>query len=194
MVNPSDCTNFERSDSELQEFAIFCICVANKNADQIAPKVHSLLQHCDGVTPFSFLREHRPALNSLLKLEKLSPYSQRAKAIDGILNVDIRTCSKDDLLLIPGIGPKTARYFLLHSRKDADHAVLDTHHMRLLAMHGVVSPRKAPTQERQYVEVEKLHQKFRTKVAPHLSAAEFDLIVWKAMSKRMDMVPSWLLP
>jgi len=44
MINPFDVTNFNRNDEELQEFLIFCLFVAGKNALQTAGKVDSFVK------------------------------------------------------------------------------------------------------------------------------------------------------
>ena len=195
MIDPKNVTNFNRSDEDLEEFALFSVCVANKDADVIASKVHAMLSgRNDGETPFDFLRRMGSSLLPTLVEHKLSPYSQRLVALNGMLGQNLRMCTKDDLLGVPYIGPKTARFFLLNSRPDMDLAVLDGHMMRLLRWHGITKLKQAPTQEKQYAQLEGEYRKFRQRCCPDITPAEFDLIVWRSMSGRDSLVPGWLIP
>lgn len=195
MIDPCNCTNFDRNDHELEEFLTFCIGVANKPADQIAVKVRRLVRdRGTWETPFSYFKRLGRTLRQRLEEVRFSPYSHKETALRGVMELDIRKCSKEDLMAVPYIGPKTARYFLLHSRPNQELAVIDTHHLRLMQWHGVTDMKKVPTQEGPYSRLEAIHQKLRRKLAPNHSAADFDLLVWRAMSGRLDLVPGWLIP
>ena len=45
MIDPSNITNFEREEDELQEFFIFCWFSKAAKADQVARKLNSLFSH-----------------------------------------------------------------------------------------------------------------------------------------------------
>jgi len=47
MIDPSNITNFDRTDGELEEFALFAPAVAGKTADVQASKVNELLQRLE---------------------------------------------------------------------------------------------------------------------------------------------------
>ena len=58
MVNPSKITNYNLTDSELEEGLIFWICVAGKTAATIAKGVEKLLTDLKGGTPFAKIRQY----------------------------------------------------------------------------------------------------------------------------------------
>ena len=54
MIDPSNVTNPARTPAELEEFLLFCVVVAGKNADQQAQKL--LQRFLGGRRPFAFIR------------------------------------------------------------------------------------------------------------------------------------------
>jgi thermostable 8-oxoguanine DNA glycosylase len=62
-----------------------------------------------------------------LRIVRAGQYARIAAAFRGVLSLNLRTCTVADLEAVHGIGPKTARMFLLHSRPAQRVAVLDTH-------------------------------------------------------------------
>ena len=53
MIDPSNVTNPARTPTELEEFLLFCVVVAGKNADQQTRKLERFL---GGRRPFAFIR------------------------------------------------------------------------------------------------------------------------------------------
>lgn len=45
MIDPKNITNFDRTDNELEEFALFAIAVAGKSAKTIAPALDRTLKY-----------------------------------------------------------------------------------------------------------------------------------------------------
>jgi len=188
MIEPTQVTNYHRSDEELEEFMLFCIAVAGHNSDSTARLVNRLIARTNG-SLFDAFRSpyHGMSIAEILEEWHLAPYNKNAPAVAGVLNLNLRTCTLHDLLSIHGIGHKTARMFLLHSRPDEELVVLDVHMLRYLReecrMRGIpaTTPNKlSPT----YLKIEeKAKRMVRTKF-PHLTFAEFDLGVWKQMSGR----------
>jgi hypothetical protein len=128
MIDPNAVTNLARTDPELEEFLLFCIVVAGKNADQQARKLEDFLR---GRKPFRFIRSlARPGeLTAHLRRVRLGKYALLSESFRRLAHAetDLRTCSWQDLTRFPGIGPKTAKFFVLHSRPCEMHGVLDTH-------------------------------------------------------------------
>ena len=73
MIDPSAVTHITRTESELEEFILFCIVVAGKNADQQARKLEDFL---GGAAPFPLIRSLRDGeLDRNLKRVKLGKYA-----------------------------------------------------------------------------------------------------------------------
>lgn len=135
MIDPNDVTNPARTGRELEEFLLFCIVVAGKNADQQARKLEAFLE---GGEPFPLIRSMRNGdLESRLKRVKLGKYALLSESFRqlGHAGLDLRKCSWEELLLFPGIGIKTAKFFTLHSRSRQMHGVLDTHVLSWMRQH-----------------------------------------------------------
>ena len=107
MVNPSKITNYNLTDSELEEVLIFWICVAGKTAATIAKGVEKLLTDLKGGTPFAKIRQYGyKKLPNKLKECGIGCYTLKAKSIWELVNsnIDLQTCTLEDLEKIPGIG------------------------------------------------------------------------------------------
>lgn len=188
MINPASVTNFERTDDELEEFMLFCIAVAGKRSDIAAAKINELLAYLGGGSPFQRLKE--TGVEGAMRRVGLGPYNQRTIPTTlGVLDLDLRKCSLEELLRIPGMGPKTARMFLLHSRPSQEYVVLDTHLLRWLRescrMRRV--PRSTPGKlTNLYSELESKAIRRIKKLHPGVSFADFDLNTWMIMSGRSN--------
>ena len=146
MIDPNAVTDPARTGPQLEEFLLFCIVVAGKNADQQARKLEGFL---GGREPFRFIRSLKAAgeLESHLRRVKLGKYTLLGESFRQLARADpdLRTCPWIELTRFPGIGFKTAKFFALHSRPDQMHGVLDTHVLSWMrehwARHG---PRRLP--------------------------------------------------
>ena len=96
-------------------------------------------------------------------------------------NIDLMNCSVEELEKIKGIGMKTSRCFVIHSRKNANYAGLDTHILKYLRSLGHDVPLSTPSGKK-YVEIEKIFLSLVEKSGKTLS--EFDLSIWKEFSGR----------
>lgn len=188
MIDPTRITNFERTDSELETFMLFCIAVAGKSSDVAAPKVQELVAYLGGDSPFQALRERRHDIGKIMRHIGIGPYEERMiPATTAVLDLDLRTCTLSDLVRIKGIGHKTARMFLLHSRPSQEFVVLDVHILRWLRevcrMRRI--PKATPSKlSETYTRIEaKACAKIKA-MFPNTSFAEFDLNTWVLMSGR----------
>lgn len=181
MIDPSKITKFDRTDHELQEFLMFCIMVAGKSATQTAQKLEDFLQCWQ--SPFAMLtfmiKFSAEGLIYWMKEFKLGQYNRLQSAFTGILSLDLRTCTVADLEAINGIGPKTARFFIVHSRPDQNHAILDTHILAYMRSKGIETPKTTPSGKK-YLELE---QKFLALVPEGMTVADFDLQIWNERTK-----------
>jgi thermostable 8-oxoguanine DNA glycosylase len=190
MINPNEITNYNRTQDELEEFLLFCVMVAGKGAKQTAMKLDEFLSHRDGKSPLGFVEDliNEGSLDYMMRLFKLGQYGRLASAFAGIVKFKdrLKEVSANELESVSGIGPKTARFFLLHSRENIQHAVLDTHILKWLRSHGENAPKSTPSGEK-YLQLE---QRFLNLAKDYqMSIADLDLAVWKQYSsKEIELV------
>jgi 3-methyladenine DNA glycosylase/8-oxoguanine DNA glycosylase len=189
-INPTKITNFERSDAELQAFWLFCIFVAGKNADRAGRCVGKLLSHSQAQypnTPFSYLASlGETGIHNVLVCHRVGQYARITRAILESLSLDLRDASAEELQGVFGVGPKTARFFILHSRRSVNVAVLDTHILRWMREHGIEDAPKSTPPRAKYAHFESLFLCLANVYFPHLSTAEVDLLIWCQYSGRFD--------
>jgi thermostable 8-oxoguanine DNA glycosylase len=109
---------------------------------------------------------------------KLGQYKRLLIAFLGIVRFkgNLKNVTVDDLESIKGIGSKTARFFVLHSRPKVRHAVLDTHILKWMGALGINVPKATPPKKK-YKELE---EKFLALADERkMSVADLDLHIWK---------------
>lgn len=166
-----------------QYFLIFSIMVAGKNAKATSRKTWDLLQWSWGQTPFEYLESliKKGKLESRLREIKTGMYDKLLKAIPQATKLHVETCSTEDLENIHGVGPKTSRFFLMHTRKGFQGAVLDTHILKWLKERigwYLPIPKSTPTGKK-YLELEKHCVRLMGKNFPELTLAQADFEIWK---------------
>ena len=194
MIDPKKVTDYNRNEWQLQEFLIYCVCVAGKKSEIESPKVRKFCMDArfgHGLTPFELIRKllsvssvEEDGLMQHLKKYKIAPYQQRYnsfKDIVTLLDEDLREVTIDQLQEVRGISTKTSRFFLTHSREDFDEPVLDTHILRFLSDFGYKDvPKSTPQNPKVYERLSKLFRsiaRFEGK-----SVTDFDLEVWTKYS------------
>lgn len=188
MNSPFEVTNFNRTDKELQKFWLFCLFVAGKNSDTQLRKLNQFLKRAedDNVNPFDYLKDNLLDLRNMLVVAKVGQYNRLVRAIEESIYLDLKTCSLKDLMGVFGIGPKSARFFLLHTRKDCEHVVLDTHILSWLREHNVETPPNTPP-EPKYSYFEGMAQALFGAYFDDMPMAEIDLLIWGQQSGRLDV-------
>jgi len=198
MINPAEVTNYNRTQSELQEFILFCINVAGKKSSVEAPKLEVFLERAKDVTakhrkselmkdasPFDCIRAliKLGRLNEIMHWAKLSPYAQRYNSYVAVSKIkDLQTVTLNRLLQVPGIGLKTARFFLSHSREDFDEPMLDTHILHFLRDQGYTdAPKSTPSNENTYFYFANIFKNIARQLGK--SVTDLDLEIWKQYSK-----------
>jgi hypothetical protein len=197
LVDPRDVTKFDRTDSELQLFWLFCIVVAGKTASTQARLLDEFLTALPvaredvfsvrlGGPSTPFARIHHAfvegPLYEALKASRLGQYGRLYNAMkESVTRVlDLRTCTVTDLEAVYGVGPKTARMFLMHTRPNQRVAALDTHVLKHLAANGHTVPKATPSSSRQYADLEQAFLALAD--AAGQSPADYDMAVWKQYS------------
>jgi len=185
MITPTTITNYNRTEVELEEFLMFAILVAGKGAEQQARKLDEFLKRCmypQIGKPFAHIEYL--AKNNWLELQmkefKLGQYKRIGHAFKEILKFKgkLKTVTIEELESISGIGSKTARFFILHSRPDANVAVLDTHILKWMNEQGYKNIPKATPPKKKYAEIEKLF--LQEAIRHQMTPADLDLTIWKS--------------
>lgn len=187
LIDPKNITNYNRSDSELETFWLFCLFVAGKNSDTASLKLSQFLEDMTPWdTPFSYLK-NIDIHNALIKI-KSGQYTRLSKAITQSLSLDLRDCSLNDLTNIYGVGPKTARFFLLHTRENCEYAVLDTHILKWIRNQKGYenAPKDTPQNLNEYEKWSTVAINLMNIYYPDLSLADIDLLIWTEMSGRLN--------
>ena len=188
MINPAEVTNYNRTQAELEEFILFCINVAGKKSSIEAHKLEVFIERAKNITkestPFNCIRKliKLGRLQEIMHWAKLSPYTQRHNSYVSVVMIkDLQTVTLNRLLQVPGIGLKTARFFLSHSREDFDEPMLDTHILRFLRDQGYTNaPKSTPSNIGIYNYYANVFKMFARTMGK--SVTDLDLEIWKQYS------------
>ena len=184
LIDPSRITEFDLNQEELELRLLFWICAAGKTAKTATRCLNNLLINNSFrsklISPLSILK-NIPDLPTELKKYGIGCYNAKAKSFHYLIRneLDLKKCSVEDLEKVPGIGPKTARCFLIHSRRNQNYAGLDTHLLRFLKDLGYTVPKSTPVGKK-YKELEAVFLKICEQTK--LSASDLDLKIWNAYS------------
>ena len=190
MIDATKISNFSLSDSDLEENILFWIVAAGKNGTTSARLLNNLLEEIqlltyplpDNVTPFQTVKFSNGVnnLRMLMKAHGIGNHKMKSQAFWELVHSDInlRSCSLDDLIKIHGIGRKTAAGFLLHTRPNVRLACLDTHVLKFLRDYGIMGvPKSTPgKRSKKYTELE--DQFLAIADWWQIDLAELDLAIW----------------
>lgn len=202
MVDPANITDFNLSKHQLEERILFWVCAAGKNGrtaakclDKFFKLMRAWYKSLDmpyPKSPFLAIRKMnewhkgRPGANggfiaAGMKICGIGCSKNKSRAFLELAysGLDLTDCTVEDLEKIHGIGPKTARAFLIHSRPDQEYACLDTHILKFMRAKGVDAPKTTPTGKK-YKEIER--EFIRLARQARKSIAEFDLEIWNEYS------------
>jgi len=189
MIDPTNITKFDCSDFELEETLLFWICAAGKNAIVASSSLNKLLfDICKNkYTPFEAIKKTgQGELSVLLKKFGIGCYNNKSRSFWELANsnLNLRTCSHEDLENIYGIGMKTSRCFIIHSRKNARCAGLDVHILKFMNKMGYDVPKTTPN-KKDYVVIE--NQFLELIKHTNKPIAEIDLLIWNHFSGHKDV-------
>jgi hypothetical protein len=188
MINPEKVTKYNMTRPKLEEFILFWVCAAGKNGRTAAKCLDKLLSISNRKRhPFKYIRGILKrwgimGLESELLYAGIGCWQAKARTFKALAQsgLDLKTCTAEDLETIPGIGPKTARGFLLHSRPNQRLACLDIHLLRFLRDEGFDAPDVTPPPKK-YRELEAAFLKLADDRG--VTPAELDLAVWTEYSQ-----------
>jgi len=190
MIDPTKVTNFQRNPKQLEEFFLFCVAVAGKGAFQQAKKLDAFLSPFlkYGYTPFGVIRtlDMDGTLEKFLQEAKIGQYDRIASAYRAAAHFFHYDDDNDRyhplsqvhikyLECIRGVGMKTARFFVMHSRPNQPLACLDTHILAWLRDKGHNAPKSTPNGKK-YLELEKIFLEYAR--SRSMSPADLDLQIW----------------
>lgn len=185
LVDPDNITRFDMSSQELELLILFWVCAAGKKAKTAAANLNRLLRHgrqkFGKESPFSIMLSFGSDLASELKGHGIGCYNNKSRSMLELASsgLDLESCSVSELESIRGIGPKTARCFVMHSRRGVRYAGLDTHCLKYMRDRGFEVPKSTPSGKR-YLELESIFLKLADESGK--SVAEFDLEIWRRYS------------
>ncbi len=189
MIDPTKITNYHLTHPQLEEHLLFWVFAAGHNARATAKGIEKFLTEiCDeDRNPFHDICKYAETYDwayvaYALKESGLGCWRRKSKTIKQLatININLKFCTVDDLEKIYGIGPKTARCFILHTRKGVRLAGLDTHILKFLKENGVDVPKSTPTGKK-YKVLEQEFLKLCDKAGKE--PADYDLEIWNNYSK-----------
>jgi len=187
MIDPKNITSFNLSQDGLEEVLLFWICAAGKNGTTAANSLEKLLskQNKKNKHPFDFIRliDKQSNLAEEMRKAGIGCYNNKAKTFRALAysGLNLKICSVEELEAIPGIGPKTARCFLMHSRPNQKYAGLDRHILNFMSDCGISTPKNSPSGKK-YKNLEQIFLKIAE--MSKKSVADLDLLIWKVYSNR----------
>lgn len=182
MIKPEQITNYNLTNAELEVTILFWICAAGKNGTTAARLLDKFLNkyQAEFLGAFNIIRTlNIEELSDALKTSGIGCYTHKARTIHELAckDINLKTCTAEDLEQIYGIGMKTSRCFLMHSRKGVQLAGLDTHMLKNLRANGVKNvPKSTPSSKKQYKRLEQ--EVLRLSKEAGMVPAQYDLSVW----------------
>lgn len=185
-INPDNCTCFNLDKYGLELHILFWIFAAGKNGHTASRCLNNILKEYNKktnlVSPFEILKSIED-LPQELKRFGVGCFNNKSKCIKDLINknFDLESCSIEDLESVWGLGPKSVRCFLIHTRKNQQLAGLDRHVLRYLSELGHKVPKSTPN-KKQYLEIEKIFIELAKSVGKTIS--ELDLEIWTKYRKK----------
>lgn len=170
---------------------IFAIIVAGKSA-RFAEAVMQRLFPEDRNNE-SYLEEivewyHRGVIREKLEAARTGNYTKLENAFEYICEngVDLDNPTPEKLEQIPGVGPKTSRFYILWTDHTARVAALDVHVLRWMKDKGYDVPKSTPNGKK-YLEIEKLFIAEADKRG--VSPRDLDFAIWAVGADHHERTP-----
>ena len=179
---------------ELEYKALYALVVAGKSAKFAEAFMGRFLERfcSEGQSIFDCIIDlnDKGILRAALEECRSGNYGKLCRALPMLARLtpeDLATWTPADLEKIPGIGPKTSRFFILWTRPDARVAALDVHILRWLREHGYDAPRTTPANPKTYARLEAAFLQEADKRG--MSPRDFDYSIWQEGSGYADAAP-----
>jgi len=195
MIDPTKMTRYGLNQHQLEETALFSVLAVQANAASSAKRLDWILRYLRKIFkkdrrtgPFAILQRwlafHSIAeLRAMMKSLGIGKHGMKSRAFFELVysGLDLKTCTLEDLEKIHGIGRKTSRFFVLHTRPKVRVAALDTHILAYMRDQGFDVPQSAPGSAKRYNEIEQQFIEHADSLGRDI--AEFDLEIWNEYSK-----------
>lgn len=175
--------------SECEYWLIYAIIVAGKSAKFAEQKMEALglTKEASSIRLIGRIAGYGD-LKQWLKEARTGCYGKLVRAFTDIECRDINavTCTLDELEKIHGVGPKTARFFLMMRDPGARYAALDTHILKWLRAQGYAAPKSTPQSRKKYLELEAIFLQLADKIhlATGVTPRELDYLIWSEYSSK----------
>ncbi len=179
-------TTSELSLWELQARLIYAVLVAGKSAKFAEMKTLALVGDRTDAMPFDVINDHIQCggLGNWLRRERTGSYGRLVKCFPDLISLDPHSCTIQELEAVHGVGPKTARFFILWTRPGALCAALDTHVLKWLRSLGYAAPKSTPQAGARYEELEQAF--LREAKQRGKTPRELDYEIWERYSNRKN--------
>ncbi len=191
---------YDGTRAQKEQFLLTCVFVAGKNAAIQQKKVEEFVEAAkrsigsfivDSLGIFSALHNNaeseeslKETISALLKEVKVGQYSRITKCMTAICasvgsnRLDLLKCNRPSLTALPGIGYKTASFFMLYTRKGWKGACIDTHILKWLRDECKLLniPDKTPSLKAEYLKVETLF--LEQALLQKKPVAQLDFEIW----------------
>lgn len=123
MIDPFNITKYENTEAELEEVLLFWVLAAGKKAVNASKSLNLFLGE-NVKAPFAYIKTLTiDEISNLMKSCGIGCYNNKAFTFYQLAhsNLNLKECNTEDLEKIKGIGMKTSRCFIIHSRKNANY-------------------------------------------------------------------------
>ena len=177
--------NPKRNTAELQHFLMVCMLVAGKTAYIQNKKFIAFKAEFNNFGIFDAI--YFSGIDFAMQMARkhgLGKYTLFEKFIKEfyILNLDLKSCTAEELEKLPGIGFKSSRFLLINCRENYRCAVLDTWILKFLKTKFNNIPSSTPTSKFQYSRIENLYLDYCDN--NNLNPRILDLELWKQSSRK----------
>lgn len=205
MVDPANITKYNRTREELEELALFATLVAGKPVGRTARLLENFLNNSRiaigyDLTPFELVRTwvRLGRLEQQLRRYGTGQYDRLVRCWTQLtamaparrghgneLEYAVPLGDTYALEQVHGIGPKTARFIVLHSVRGARCIPIDTHWLKELRANGYDVKQPSPDGHMTMTRLQYArYEQYALEVADRtgLTVAEADLMIWRKWS------------
>jgi thermostable 8-oxoguanine DNA glycosylase len=174
------------NDDMLEAWIMFCIAVAGKTAKTTIRALNNFLsERRVDESPFQYVGylDANGLLRRKLEQHKTGQYWKLTHAwvvLCRLTPTQLRTWTPEQLEGIPGIGPKTSRFFIQSTRENTRFAVLDTHILAYMRDLGYDVPKSTPTGQK-YAVIEKQYLDLADRLGK--TPRELDTEIWLSRAR-----------